>query len=538
MSWVIHLCVKEYRLPDHLACKFMLFIPLVLREVLTIYRTEAGLVAESISRPKGDPYWNYMRFFDNFLPFIWMKPINDSLYECVYLRGHPALTSSNSDDPPGSYYSRDVFTPHPTIPGRWKYVTRLDDRVNLVNGEKVLPLPIEGTIKQDPLVQEAVVVGVGKTVPGLMVFRSEEAKDLSDDEYLNAIWPSIEDANSRAEKFSQITREMVVVLPHTAPCPRTDKGSLIRAQAYTQYAEVIENLYTNLEQAADGTLELDLPATRDHLMRLVQGELGLSISSANADLFAEGVDSLKAIHLRRLILRDYKIPGNNALGQNVVFETGTIARLAEYIHNLQSGKQITIEDEVSSMSGMIEKYSSFQQHTPNFGSTSKKTAVCTAILLPCLLSTNAFSSDLDRRHWLHGSSCTAQSLGRRFHLCGLLSHTQSPSQGGAYGSPIRQGTSRTDLQSTEDYRIKQCPRQARPGRWESHPQRDAAIRIPDHPRRMAGQFQPTTIQLRTARQGPIQPLAILPLSPPVLPGNNLLLLVCFNCVRCFFVRYL
>lgn len=347
-----------------------------------MYRTEAGLVAESISRPKGDPYWNYLRFFDNFQPFTWMKPISDSLYEAVYLQGHPSKTSSNSNDPPGSYHSRDVFTPHPTIPGRWKYVTRLDDRVNLVNGEKVLPLPIEGTINQDPLVQEAVVVGVGKTVPGLMVFRAEEAKDLSDDEYLHTIWPSIDDANSRAEQFSQISREMVVVLPHTAPCPRTDKGSLIRAQAYTQYAEVIEDMYTNLEQAADGTLELDLPGTQDHLMRLVQGELGLSLSSATADLFADGVDSLKAIHLRRLVLRDFKIPGNNALGQNVVFETGSIARLAEYIHNLQNGKQITIEDEVSSMSGMIEKYSSFQQHTPNFGSTSKKTVVCTAILLP------------------------------------------------------------------------------------------------------------------------------------------------------------
>lgn len=323
-----------------------------------------------------------MRFFDNFLPFTWMKPVSDSLYEAVYLQGHPSKTSSNSNDPPRSYHSRDVFTPHPTIPDRWKYVTRLDDRVTLVNGEKVLPLPIEGTIKQDPLVQEAVVVGVGKTVPGLMVFRAEEAKYLSDDEYLNSIWPSIEEANSKAEQFSQISREMVIILPPTAPCPRTDKGSLIRGQAYAQYAEVIENMYVNLEQAADGTLELGLPATQDHLMRLVQGDLGLSLSSANADLFAEGVDSLKAIHLRRLILKDFKIPGNSALGQNVVFETGTIARLAEYIHNLQSGKQITIEDEVSSMSGMIEKYSSFQQHTPNFGSTSKETAVCTAILLP------------------------------------------------------------------------------------------------------------------------------------------------------------
>ena len=118
-----------------------------------------------------------MKFFENLRPFIWMKPVGADLYECVYLAGHPALTASNSDEPPGSYHSRDVFTPHPTIPDRWKYITRLDDRLTLVNGEKVLPLPIEGSIKQSPLVQEAVVIGVGKSAPGLLIFRSDEARN-------------------------------------------------------------------------------------------------------------------------------------------------------------------------------------------------------------------------------------------------------------------------------------------------------------------------------------------------------------------------
>lgn len=146
-------------------------------------------MAESISRPADDPFWNYLRFFDAVRPFVWMKPVGDSLYECVYLSGHPALNISNSDEPPGSFHSQDIFAPHPTIPDRWKYVTRLDDRITLVNGEKVLPLPIEGQIKQHPLIDEAVVVGVGKAAPGLLIFRSVEAKQLSDKELLDIIWP-------------------------------------------------------------------------------------------------------------------------------------------------------------------------------------------------------------------------------------------------------------------------------------------------------------------------------------------------------------
>ncbi|KAF5863750.1 hypothetical protein ETB97_009385 [Aspergillus alliaceus] len=337
--------------------------------------TEAGLVAESISRPAGDPFWNYMKFFDNIRPFIWMKPIGADLFECVYLAGHPALTASNSDQPPGSYHSRDVFTPHPTILDRWKYVTRLDDRVTLVNGEKVLPLPIEGAIKQSPFIQEAVIIGVGKSVPGLLVFRSEETKHFSDEEYMDLIWPTIEDANSRAEQFSQIAREMITVLPVGSICPRTDKGSMIRAQVYAKYADVIEDTYTRLEQSAAGTLRLNQSSTETHLLRLCRQELGFPISSVDSDFFAEGVDSLKAIHLRRLILRDFQITDSKSIGQNIVFEAGNVSRLAEHIQAVQSGQDTKAEDEVSLMPALVEKYSAFNQHTSSPGLVSSNRGV-------------------------------------------------------------------------------------------------------------------------------------------------------------------
>lgn len=305
-----------------------------------------------------------------------MKPIGNSLYEAVYLAGLPALSLTNSDDPPGSYHSRDVFEPHPTIPSRWKYISRLDDRITLVNGEKVLPLPIEGTIKQSLLVQEAVVVGVGKAVPGLLVFRSEESKGLSDEGFFDSIWPTIQEANSKAEQFSQIAREMVNILPHDAPCPRTDKGSIIRVQVYMKYTGVIESMYTRLDKGEGGTLELDIPATEAHLMKLCQEEVGLSISGTDVDLFNAGVDSLKAIHLRRLILRDFKVANSSAIRQNVVFETGSVARLAKHVCAVQSGRQTDAEDEVSLMPELIEKYSSFNQHTTSLESVTEKSVVC------------------------------------------------------------------------------------------------------------------------------------------------------------------
>lgn len=326
-----------------------------------------------------------MRFFDNIRPYVWMKPLDENsteaitehdpgaLYECVYLKGHPALTASNSDDPPGSFYSKDVFKPHPSIPNRWKYITRLDDRITLVNGEKVLPLPIEGHIKQHPLVQDAVVVGVNRATPGLLVFQSEKAAagdSQLEEEYLNAIWPVIEEANVRAEKFSQISRDLVAILPYETflSSPRTDKGSLIRAQVYKKYAEVIDKIYTKFDEPEDGTLKLNLDQTREHLMRICNEELGLPVPDMDTDLFSLGMDSLKAIHLRRLILRDFHISGKK-LGQNVAFETATVSRLAEEIVALQNGadtvherRENSKEDELALMSDFVSKYSDFRGH--------------------------------------------------------------------------------------------------------------------------------------------------------------------------------
>ncbi|CAG8948565.1 unnamed protein product [Penicillium salamii] len=340
--------------------------------------TEAGLVAESMSRPKDDPHWNYLKFFESIQPYIWMKPIGDELFECVYLAGHPALTTSNSNEPPGSFHSKDVFTPHPTIPMRWKYASRIDDRITLVNGEKVLPVPIEGCIKQHHLIHEAVVVGLNKSAPGLLIFRSQHAEEsgLSGDQYLNEIWPIIEAANSRAEQFSRIARDMVAVLPFESTFPRTDKGSMVRAQVYRQYSELIESIYTNAEEQKGGC-RMGVEETLSFIMDLCQSELGTSLSDAQASFFSEGVDSLKAIHLRRLILQNFDLP-RGSLPQNVVYDAGSALQLAEYICAVQEGNEHSIrKDEIETMLTLIQKYSTFSRHVPRGTSSNINSVILT-----------------------------------------------------------------------------------------------------------------------------------------------------------------
>jgi hypothetical protein len=235
-----------------------------------------------------------------------------------------------------------------------------------VNGEKVLPLPIEGRIKQHPFVHDAVVVGVGKAAPGLLILRADdrEANCLSDAKYLNAIWPTIQEANSQAEAFSQISRNLVAILPYNAKFARTDKGSMIRAQVYREHSELIESLYAEKEQIY-GNLLLDVVETERILLQLAQHELGIPISGVHANFFSEGVDSLKAIHFRRLVLRHFKFEMGQAPSPNVIFESGCISQLARHICALQKGELFEdAQSDLSVMTELIDKYSVFERHIP------------------------------------------------------------------------------------------------------------------------------------------------------------------------------
>ncbi|KAI1425249.1 acetyl-CoA synthetase-like protein [Xylaria sp. FL1777] len=317
--------------------------------------TEAGLLGDTMRREENDDSWNYVRIYANVREHILMDPIGDNEFEAVYLRSHPGLFKSTSNE---DWRSRDVFIPHPTIPDVWKYVTRLDDRVTLSNGEKVLPLPIEGCIRENELVREAVVVGIDRALPGVLLFRAQSADNLSDDEYLDAVWPTIVDANSRAEGFSQISRYMVAVIPSNVSYPKTDKGGIIRARVYRDFADTIDELYEKLDDGREGTLKLSLPDLEVFLKKTYEDLMDTSISSVDADFFNAGIDSLNAIQMRRIIQKTLYL-GGHRLSNNVIYEQGNIKLLANHLYRLAQGLGSEEEDGITVMRKLIDKYSAF-----------------------------------------------------------------------------------------------------------------------------------------------------------------------------------
>lgn len=336
--------------------------------------TEIGRIMTSFRSPE-DLEWNYCRLNPPVSEHVLMDEIAPGVFECVALESLKTRVAINSDDPPNSFRSRDLFAPHPTRPNLWKYLSRLDDRLTLVNGEKVLPLPIEGRIRQDRMVQEAAVFGIGRSVPGVIIFRSHDAKDISDDEFFAAVWPAVEDANARAESFSRIPKELVILIAADTEYPKTDKGTFIRARIYDQFKDEIETKYSDFENGCLGDLTLEIPELEKWLLSEFRKELGVTLER-DADFYQAGIDSLQSTRMWSSIKKQIDLGGNHAsLSRNVLYETGNIRGLAQHLCLMRTGESKTQEDEIAVMERLISKYSTFKKHEPCKATTNTKDVV-------------------------------------------------------------------------------------------------------------------------------------------------------------------
>ncbi|KAL7928112.1 acetyl-CoA synthetase-like protein [Trichoderma chlorosporum] len=317
--------------------------------------TEVGQLMTSF-RPEGDKEWNYVRESDKLSIFLRWVPRGPDLYECVVLDGWPSKVQSNQPD--GSYATKDLFQPHPSIPRAWKYIARLDDTIVLVNGEKFNPVMMEGKIRSNKNVAEVVVFGAGRAHLGMLLIPAAGLATQTNQEIIDIIWPVIELANKSADAFARISRNMIRVLPHDCSYPRTDKGSIIRQAFYKQFQQEIEETYDLADTVSGELMQLELPELQQFLRGLFQRTLHSSaIVEDDADFFVLGLDSLQAIQMRSEILRTVDI-GENKLGQQVVFEQPSINRLSSFLLSLRIGRDTNEESSIEQqMERLVALYS-------------------------------------------------------------------------------------------------------------------------------------------------------------------------------------
>ena len=326
--------------------------------------TETGQLMTSF-RPKCDKAWNYVRVHDKLEPYArFEQQGNANLFELVIMPGWPSKVATNRAD--GGYATKDLFEAHPTIKGAWKYSSRLDDTIVLVNGEKAIPIPVEQAVRQSNLVRESLVFGAGKPQLGMIVIASEVAANRSSDELIAGIWPIVSAQNADSPAYAQITQEMVRVLSPDTPYPATDKGTIIRQAAYGAFKDEIEDIYQRLERRAGGTLVLLEPELRSFLKARILEVAAIEDETSlqnDADLFSLGVDSLQSTRLRAKLLQTIQLNGN-PVPQNIVFEYPTIAKLARALMGISDGQAVEAQNVTPQMEELVARYGDFPKHVP------------------------------------------------------------------------------------------------------------------------------------------------------------------------------
>ncbi|KAL4979792.1 hypothetical protein BDW66DRAFT_157227 [Aspergillus desertorum] len=307
--------------------------------------TETGQLMTSMRSP-GDKRWDWLRPSEAVKKFLRMEERYPGIYESVVLDGWPSKVMSNPPD--GAYATKDLFPKHPEIEA-YKYYSRLDDTITLVNGEKVIPLDLEGRVRQLSVVADALAFGIGKSDIGLAVIRAPEETSMSDKQIVDAIWPAVEEAHQTLPAYGQLSKNMVRVLPAHTPYPRTDKGTVIRQAFYRDFADLIEASY-EADDEMTGTLLL----SEEELKAFLRKELPAIVRSRSpddftneADFFSLGMDSLQATQLRSVLIKSLDTKGHK-LGLNSL-SSGTLEATA------------SVEEQ---MGALIAKYTDFEQHVP------------------------------------------------------------------------------------------------------------------------------------------------------------------------------
>lgn len=316
--------------------------------------TEVGCLFWATRDFATDHDWNWLNVSGDITPHIRLEPVGNA-FNLVVLPGWKGLVASNR--PTGEYDTKDLFIRHSTDPHKIKYLGRMDDTITQTLGEKTNPVPMERTIKLNPLVDEAIVFGDKRDQCGVIIIKAKNAPD-NDEEFIDAVWPSIEKANADAPSHSRLDRQMVRVLPQGTEVPRTPKLTVIRLQAYRKFADLIEDTYKRLQGPDEEKVRITDPKemldfARQTILSTLR-ERGADVRDDD-DLFAAGIDSLKATKVSNALIRKLDV-GNHKISQNIVYDYPSITKLANHLVNISTGGGKSTGDAGKEMTEMVDRW--------------------------------------------------------------------------------------------------------------------------------------------------------------------------------------
>lgn len=303
---------------------------------------ECGFLLSSHRDYSTDREWSYLRADSSLQPDYYdfepqvTEDGQPSLFEFIVKPKWPHRGKTNRPD--GSFATSDLFERHPSITNAWRYHSRADAQITLLNGKKFDPAPVEGELLASEtgkrVLSDAMIFGTGREMPGVLLFPKPGHSSASDDQIIEELWPTVEQMNEETQSHARLAKSSMVLVKREGgeipQLPKSSKGTILRGQAEKMFAEEIE-------RADDHNPELNGKRTRipdskvmSELGRLFDDVTGRHIDP-QADLFAQGVDSLACSRLRKTISKACFADSDITLPLNVIYDQGSIERLSKYI---------------------------------------------------------------------------------------------------------------------------------------------------------------------------------------------------------------
>ncbi|KAI1281678.1 hypothetical protein F5Y07DRAFT_411736 [Xylaria sp. FL0933] len=318
---------------------------------------ECGFLMSSHRDYSKDSDWQYLRAINdpNLIAF---EPREDGLSELVVKCGWPLRLKINRED--RSYATADLFEAHPLIPNAWRYHGRADALTILSNGKKFDPLPIEDELRaSNSMIQDVLVFGTGKDYPGVLLFT--HSKDLSDNEYLERVWPDIEKTNSLSPQHFRLSRVSIAIIrmnEGAEPLPKSSKGTILRRQAESRYVDTINQVYAR-PVLAPKKHNISDDELVQYISEVFNEILGRPVGPAK-DIYSQGVDSISCIRILKQIQATLFPSKLESLPPNLLYNDGTIIALANTLKRIRQGSSFSGHDEeeqLELMRRLVEKYS-------------------------------------------------------------------------------------------------------------------------------------------------------------------------------------
>ena len=297
-----------------------------------------------------------------------MQPSEDEAYEMVLhrdpkLQGIRSLSCNFPDVE--EWHTRDLFRPHPTKPNLWRFHGRTDDIIVLSNGEKFNPSPSEAMITGHQLLSGAVIVGLARFQPAVLV-ELRDGVDIPTETVIEEIWPTVEQANAQAPGHARVIRSMIAVANGAKRFERAGKGTVIRKMTAEKFAPELEALYSGDNPAGRGPLLIaanDLSAIQDYVQACINSSFPVPGIKKDDDLYVLGLDSLKTVEIAGILRAGIEASNVSWLSAQTLYANPTIRKLSDFIYKRLNQHGIPKDENdglqkshIAQMASLVHKY--------------------------------------------------------------------------------------------------------------------------------------------------------------------------------------